>query len=164
MACTWQGRAARATPSPTPRETMLPTNLLEAVRYFSDKTVATDFLAKLRWPDGPMCPRCGSLDHSYISTRQVWKCKACKKQYTVKLGTIFEDSPLGLDKWLPAVWLITNCKNGVSSCELARDLGVTQKTAWFMLHRIRHAMREGGFNFVGTVEADETFVGGLEKN
>src|SRR3989441_12530388 len=142
-----------------------PTNLLEAVRYFSDKTVATDFLAKLRWPNGPMCPRCGSLDHSYISTRRLWKCKACKKQYSVKLGTIFEDSALGLDKWLPAVWLIANSKNGISSHELGRALGTTQKSAWFMLHRIRLAMQTGSFERLsGTVEADETYIGGLARN
>jgi transposase-like protein len=143
----------------------LPTNLLEAVRYFSDKTVATDFLAKLRWPNGPMCPRCGSLDHSYISTRQVWKCKACKKQYSVKVGTIFEDSPLGLAKWLPAVWLIANSKNGISSHELGRALGTTQKSAWFMLHRIRLAMQTGSFDKLsGPVEVDESFIGGKARN
>jgi transposase-like protein len=143
----------------------LPTNLLEAVRYFSDKTVATDFLAKLRWPDGPMCPRCGSLDHSYLSTRQIWKCKACKSQYSVKVGTIFEDSPLGLDKWLPAVWLIANSKNGISSHELGRALGTTQKSAWFMLHRIRLAMQTGSFDkLTGPVEVDESFIGGKARN
>src|SRR5713101_1614866 len=131
----------------------LPTNLIEAVRYFSDKDIANEFLAKLRWEHGPMCPACGSLDHSYISTRRLWKCKACKKQYSVKVGTIFEDSPLGLDKWLPAVWLIANSKNGISSHELGRALGTTQKSAWFMLHRIRLAMQTGSFEkFAGTVE------------
>jgi transposase-like protein len=143
----------------------LPTNLLEAVRYFSDKTVATEFLAKLRWPNGPMCPRCGSLDHSYLKTRQIWKCKACKRQYSVKVGTIFEDSPLGLDKWLPAVWLIANSKNGISSHELGRALGTTQKSAWFMLHRIRLAMQTGSFDskIAGEVEVDETYVDGRRE-
>ena len=143
----------------------LPTNLLEAVRYFADKDVANDFVAKLRWPDGPWCPRCGSVEYSYLTTRRLWKCKGCKKQYSVKLGTIFEDSPLGLDKWLPAVWLIANSKNGVSSHELARALGTTQKSAWFMLHRIRLAMQTGTFaKLDGEVEADESFVGGKAAN
>jgi transposase-like protein len=146
-------------------EKQQPQTLLEAVRYFSDLDVATEFVAKLRWPHGPTCPKCGSLDHSYISTRRVWKCKACKKQYSVKVGTIFEDSPLGLDKWLPAVWLIANSKNGISSHELGRALGVTQKSTWFMLHRIRLAMQTGSFNmFDGEVEVDETYIGGLARN
>jgi len=146
-------------------ETPLPTNLLEAVRYFSDLDVATDFVAKMRWPNGPVCPRCGCIEYSYLTTRCVWKCKACKKQYSVKAGTIFEDSPLGLDKWLPAVWLIANAKNGISSHELGRALGVTQKSTWFMLHRIRLAMQTGSFDkFSGTVEVDETYIGGRARN
>jgi transposase-like protein len=146
-------------------EVRLPQTLLEAVRYFSDLDVATEFVAKLRWPHGPTCPKCGSLDHSYISTRRLWKCKACKKQYSVKQGTIFEDSPLGLDKWLPAVWLIANSKNGISSHELARALGVTQKSTWFMLHRIRLAMQSGSFDKLdGEVEVDETFIGQKARN
>ena len=146
-------------------ETPLPTNLLEAVRYFSDLDVAVDFVAKMRWPNGPVCPRCGCIEHSYLTTRRVWKCKACKKQFSVKAGTIFEDSPLGLDKWLPAVWLIANAKNGISSHELARAIGVTQKSTWFMLHRIRLAMQTGSFDkFSGTVEVDETYIGGLARN
>jgi transposase-like protein len=146
-------------------EKRLPTTLLEAVRYFSDIDVATDFVAKLRWPDGPVCPRCESREYSYLSTRRVWKCKACKKQYSVKLGTIFEDSPLGLDKWLPAVWLIANSKNGISSHELSRAIGTTQKSTWFMLHRIRLAMQTGSFQRLsGTVEVDETYIGGKARN
>lgn len=142
-----------------------PTNLLEAIRYFSDLDVATEFIAKLRWPHGPVCPRCGCMDHSYLTTRRIWKCKGCKKQYSVKLGTIFEDSPLGFDKWLPAVWLIANSKNGISSHELARALGITQKSAWFMLHRIRLAMQTGSFDKLdGEVEVDETFIGGKARN
>ena len=142
-----------------------PTNLLEAVRYFSDLEICTEFVAKLRWPQGPVCPKCGGLDHSYLTTRRIWKCKACKRQFSVKLGTIFEDSPLGLDKWLPAVWLIANSKNGISSHELGRALGTTQKSAWFMLHRIRLAMQTGSFEkFSGTVEADETYIGGKARN
>jgi transposase-like protein len=134
---------------------------LEAVRYFSDKDVALTFVAKLRWPDGkPVCPRCGGVEHSFLATRRI-----CKKQFSVKVGTIFEDSPLGFDKWLPAIWLIANSKNGVSSHEMARSLGVTQKSAWFMLHRIRLAMQSGTFaKLSGEVEADETFIGGLARN
>ena len=142
-----------------------PTNLLEAVRYFSDLDVANEFVANLRWPDGPVCPRCEGREYSYLKTRRLWKCKSCKKQYSVKVGTIFEDSPLGLDKWLPAVWLAANSKNGISSHELARSLGVTQKSAWFMLHRIRLAMQTGSFvKFSGPVEVDETYIGGLARN
>jgi transposase-like protein len=142
-----------------------PKNLLEAIRYFSDVDVATEFVAKLRWPNGPVCPRCGSVEHSYLSTRRIWKCKGCKKQYSVKLGTIFEDSPLGFDKWLPAIWLTANSKNGISSHELARALGITQKSSWFMLHRIRLAMQTGSFDKLsGEVEADETYVGGKARN
>ena len=143
----------------------LPTNLLEAVKYFSDLDVATEFVAKMRWPNGPVCPNCGGVEHSFISTRRLWKCKACKKQFSVKVGTIFEDSALGLDKWLPAVWLIANSKNGISSHELGRALGTTQKSAWFMLHRIRLAMQTGNFGkFEGEVEVDETFIGGRARN
>src|SRR5215208_7652416 len=143
----------------------LPTSLLQAIRYFSDLDVATEYVAKLRWPNGPVCPRCGCVEYSYLSTRRLWKCKACKKQYSVKVGTIFEASPLGLDKWLPAVWLIANSKNGISSHELGRSLGVTQKSAWFMLHRIRLAMQTGSFErFGGTVEVDETYIGGRARN
>ena len=143
----------------------IPTNLLEAIRYFADVDVATEFVAKLRWPDGPMCPACGSGEHYYLKSRRLWKCKECSKQYTVKLGTIFGDSPLGLDKWLPAVWLVANSKNGISSHELGRALGITQKSAWFMVHRIRLAMQTGTFDKLdGEVEADETYVGGRAKN
>jgi transposase-like protein len=142
-----------------------PTSLIEAIRYFSDLDVCTEYVAKLRWPNGPFCPRCGSTEYSYLTTRRIWKCKACKKQYSVKLGTIFEESRLGLDKWLPAVWLAANSKNGVSSHELARSLGITQKSAWFMLHRIRLAMKRGSLlQLSGEVEADETYIGGKARN
>ena len=144
-----------------------PKTLLEAIRYFSDLDVATEFVAALRWPDGPVCPKCGLVDpkHYSLKTRRVWKCRSCKKQFSVKVGTIFEDSPLGLDKWLPAVWLIANCKNGISSYELAKDLGVQQKTAWFMLHRIRLAMQTGTFEKLsGEIEVDETYIGGKARN
>src|SRR5437588_4847659 len=142
-----------------------PKNLLEAIRYFADPAVANEYVAKLRWPNGPVCPRCGCVEYSYLTTRRLWKCKACKRQYSVKVGTIFEDSPLGLDKWLPAVWLIANSKNGISSHELARALGVTQKSAWFMLHRIRLAMQSRSFaKLAGEVEVDETYIGGKARN
>jgi transposase-like protein len=144
----------------------LPQTLIEAIRYFSDAQVCHDFMVKMRWPDGKIsCPRCGGNRVGFISTRRTWQCKGCKKQFSTKLGTIFEDSPLGMDKWLPAVWLIANAKNGISSHELARSLGVTQKSAWHMLHRIRLAMQAGTFNKMkGQVEADETFIGGKARN
>lgn len=142
-----------------------PQDLLEAIRYFSDLDIATEFVAKLRWPAGPTCPECGGKDYSYLKSRRVWKCKDCKKQYSVKVGSIFEGSPLGFDKWLPALWMVANCKNGISSHEMARSLGVTQKSAWFMLHRIRLAMQTGTFDRLsGDVEVDETFIGGKARN
>ncbi|HXN39279.1 MAG TPA: IS1595 family transposase [Solirubrobacteraceae bacterium] len=141
-----------------------PKSLIEAIRYFSDLDVCTEFVAELRWPDGPFCPKCGCTEYSYLTTRRVWKCKACKHQYSVKVGTIFEESRLGLDKWLPAVWLAANSKNGISSHELARALDITQKSAWFMLHRIRLAMQAESIVLSGEVEIDETFVGGKAKN
>jgi transposase-like protein len=147
------------------QQTGLPETLIEAVRYFSDLDVCTEFVANLRWPTGPACPRCGDMDYSYLTSRRLWKCKGCKHQYSVKAGTIFEDSPLGLDKWLVSIWLIANSKNGISSYELARSVGITQKSAWFVLQRIRLAMQTGSFEkFTGTVEVDETFVGGKAKN
>ena len=143
----------------------LPTNLMEAVRYFADPDVCVEFVAKLRWADGPTCPICQSTEHSYLTTRRLWKCKNCKKQYSVKKGTIFEDSAIPLDKWLCAIWLIANNKNGISSYELGRAVGITQKSAWFVLHRIRLAMQSGSFEkFDGTVEVDETFIGGKISN
>jgi transposase-like protein len=143
-----------------------PRTLLEAVRYFSDPDVALAFVVKLRWPDGkPVCPRCGGRRHSFLTTRRIWKCRECKKQFSVKVGTIFEDSPLGLDTWLPAIWLVANSKNGVSSHEMARSLGITQKSAWFVNHRIRLAMQTGTFaKLDGVIEVDETFVGGKARN
>src|SRR5215207_4893821 len=141
-----------------------PTTLVQAIRYFSNKDVALAFLADLLWPDGVTCPRCNSDKNSFLSTRRIWKCKGCGKQFSVKLGTIFEDSPIPLSKWLPALWLIVNAKNGISSYELHRALGVTQKSAWFMLHRIRLAMQTGSFSRMsGEVEVDETFIGGRAR-
>jgi transposase-like protein len=148
-----------------------PETLQEAVIYFSDVDNCIEFFAARRWPDGVECPTCGSKDVRYISTRRMWECKKqhARKQFSIKVGSIFEDSALGLDKWLTAAWMICNCKNGVSSCEIARSIGVTQKTAWFMLHRIRKAMQTGSFMKLGGksgngVEVDETFIGGKARN
>lgn len=120
-----------------------PHTLPEAVEYFADEDVALRFAADVRWPDGKqVCPRCGSKDrHTFLKTRRLWKCRSCRKQFSVKLGTVVEDSSIGLSKWLAAMWLLANTDDGVSSHGLARDLGVTQKTAWLMLRRIRVAMR-----------------------
>ena len=120
----------------------LPKTLLDAIAFFSNPQKAFAAAVALRWPNGVTCPRCESEKHSFISTRNIWFCKGCKKQFTVKVGSIFEDSPLGMDKWMFAAWLISNCKNGVSSCEIARHLGITQKSAWFMLQRLRLAMQD----------------------
>jgi transposase-like protein len=144
-----------------------PKTLIEAVRLYADPEIAHKFVTALRWPNGVACPRqgCGSANVHFIKTRRTWRCNDCKRQFSTKVGTIFEESPLGYDKWLPAIWLITNAKNGISSCEIARALSVTQKTAWFMLHRIRAAMKSGTFEkFAGPVEADETYIGGLVKS
>lgn len=147
------------------KQATFPKTLLEAIKYFSDKETCTTFMAQLRWPDGVTCPLCESKQVSYLSTRFMWKCKACKKQFSVKVGTVMEDSPIGLDKWLSAMWLITNAKNGISSCEIHRALGITQKSAWFLLHRIRLAMQDGTFEKLsGEVEVDETYIGGLARN
>jgi transposase-like protein len=142
-----------------------PATLQDAIVYFSNPENAFAAAVTLRWPNGIVCPRCESKEHSFISTRKIWFCKGCKKQFTVKVGSIFEDSPIGMDKWMMAAWMISNCKNGISSCELARDLGITQKSAWFLSHRIRFAMQSGSFNKLsGECEADETFIGGKARN
>ena len=143
-----------------------PETLTEAVKYFADVDRALNFMASVRWPDGKVvCPCCGKSNAAFLTTRRLWKCRDCHKQFSVKVGTIFEDSALGFDKWLPAFWMIVNAKNGISSCELARALGVTQKTAWFMLHRIRLAMQNGSMDKLsGEVEADETYIGGKVRN
>ncbi len=149
-----------------------PKTLQEAIAQFADKEHAFEYAKQLRWPGGAVtCPRCGQAKHSFIKSRTpkgesryLWFCYVCQKQFTVKVGTIFEDSAVGLDKWLVAIWMLCNCKNGISSYELHRTLGVTQKTAWFMLHRIREAMKNNsivkfGGEDSGPVETDETFVG-----
>ncbi len=141
-----------------------PVTLQEAIQHFANPEASLDFVVSLRWPDGVTCPHCEAKEPSYLKTRRIWKCRSCRKQFSVKVGTIFEDSPIGLDKWLPALWMLANCKNGISSYELARDLGVTQKTAWFMLHRIRLAMQTKTFQKMrGTVEVDETYLGGKSR-
>ena len=144
-----------------------PQTLIEAINHFSNADHALQFMITLRWPNGVTCPTCGSENVTFLASRRVWKCKArhARQQFSVKVGTIMEDSPIGLDKWLPAMWMMVNCKNGISSYEVARALGVTQKTAWFMLHRLRLATQTGTFEKMGgTVEADETFIGGLARN
>lgn len=144
----------------------LPQTLIAAVRYFSDLSVCNKYMRKIKWPDGKIvCPFCQSDRIGEVVTRHLLRCKDCRKQIYLKANTIFEDSPLGLDRWFVAVWCIANAKNGISSHELGRALGVTQKTGWFMLHRIREAMRTGTFEKLkGTVESDETFIGGEARN
>ncbi|HEV2381854.1 MAG TPA: IS1595 family transposase [Terriglobia bacterium] len=141
--------------------------LQQAIIHFSDYENCRSLMMQLRWPDGKVaCPHCGSEKVTYLAKARVWKCygKHPRPRFSLKTGTIFEDSPLGLDKWLAALWLLVNCKNGISSCEVAKDLGVTQKSAWFMMHRLRYALKEGGFDkFSGEVEADETFIGGKAR-
>src|SRR6266571_7141486 len=141
-----------------------PETLLEAIQYFSNPENALRFFVGVRWPKGVACPHCGSREVTFLANAKVWKCKTVhpRQKFSAKVGTIMEDSPIGLDKWLPAMWLLANCKNGISSYELARALKVTQKTAWFMLGRIRLAMQTQTFKKMsGSVEADETYVGGL---
>lgn len=145
-----------------------PKTLQQAVIYFTNPDNCREYLVARRWPDGVICPTCGRTDVSFLAKQNKWQCKSAHKQrqFSAKVGTIFEDSPLGLDKWMVAVWLITSCKNGVSSYEVHRAIGVTQKTAWFMLQRIRLAMQTGSFmkKMSGHVEVDETFIGGLARN
>jgi len=151
-------------------EKKLPKNLLAASRYFADPDVCVELVAAMRWPDGVTCPHCESKKVSYLKTRRIWKCmaKECHKQFSVKTFSVFEDSPIPLDKWLTALWLIVNCKNGISSWEIHRSLGVTQKTAWFMLHRVRLALKSNSWEKMGStgapVEVDEAFIGGDPKN
>jgi transposase-like protein len=149
-----------------------PKTLRDAIVWFADFEHCREFMMQLRWPDGAVkCPRCGADKLTYLEKQRVWKCyvKHERPTFSLKTGTIFEDSPIPLEKWLCAAWLLINCKNGISSYEIHRALGVTQKSAWFMLHRIRLAMQEGGFEKLGgsdgnPVEVDEAFVGGHPKN
>jgi transposase-like protein len=145
-----------------------PKTLRDAVRYFENEQTCIDTVAKLRWPDGPVCPKCGHGEHYYLATQKRWKCKKCAKQFSVKVGTIFEDSPIALDKWLIALWMLVNCRNGISSYEVGRALGITQKSAWFVLHRLRLALQTKSLVKLGgpgsEVEVDETFIGGKARN
>jgi transposase-like protein len=145
-----------------------PKTLRDAIRHFADPQVCIDTVAALRWPNGPVCPSCEKTEHYYLATQKRWKCKGCKKQFSVKVGTIFEDSAIALDKWLIALWMLVNCKNGISSYEVARDLGITQKSAWFVMHRLRLALQNRSLVKLGgpgsEVEVDETFVGGKARN
>ena len=148
-----------------------PTTLVDAVKYFNDEQVCIDEVAAMRWPDGQIsCMGCGEIGNViWLANQKRWKCRGCKKQFSVKVGTIFNDSPLGLDKWMVAMWMLANCRNGVSSYEIARTIGITQKSAWHMLHRIRKAMADLTGNKLGgagqpPIEIDETFVGGKVRN
>jgi transposase-like protein len=145
-----------------------PRTLQEAILYFADYANCHNAMMGVRWPDGVVkCPRCGSERVTYLANARVWKCyeKHPLAKFSLKVGTVFEDSPLPLQKWLPAIWLLTNCKNGISSYELGRALAVTQKTAWFMLHRLRLALQaEDGGKLGGEVEIDETYIGGKARN
>jgi transposase-like protein len=145
---------------------MDPKTLIEAVRHFADEQTCFEYLVALKWPDGKItCPKCECDRIGKITSRRMLQCKGCRKQFSAKVGTIFEDSPLPLSSWFVAVWSIANAKNGISSCELGRALGVTQKSAWFMLHRVRLAMKTRTFRKLsGTVESDETFIGGKSEN
>src|SRR5580658_9099789 len=146
-----------------------PKTLQEAIIYFANADNCLAYMATHRWPNGVECPTCGRKDVAYLATQKKWQCKSvhAKRQFTAKVGTIFEDSPLPLDKWLVAVWMIANCKNGVSSYEIGKAIGVTQKSAWFMLHRIRLAMQNRSILKIGgpgsEVEVDETFIGGAAR-
>src|SRR5271157_869602 len=146
-----------------------PKSLQEAIIYFSNPDNCIDYLAIRRWPKGAAnCPTCGSAKVKYRANRRTWTCSTHhpKRQFSVKVGTVMEDSAIPLDKWMTATWMVTNCKNGVSSYEIARDVKVTQKSAWFMLHRIRLAMQDDffGSKLGGEVEVDETFIGGKSRN
>jgi transposase-like protein len=142
-----------------------PRTLIEAIRYFSDVDVATEFVARLRWPDGPVCPKCGSKNYSYLETRRLWKCKVCQRQFSVKVGTIFENSPIRLDKWLVAIWMLANSKDVISSYEIHHTIGVTQKTAWSMMHRISLAMQTETFERLsGQVEIERGSIGDEARN
>jgi transposase-like protein len=146
-----------------------PITLVDAVKYFSHEQTCIQEVAAMRWPDGQVfCIGCGEIGNTiWLATQKRYKCRGCKKQFSVKVGTIFHDSPLGLDKWMVAMWMLANCRNGVSSYEIARAIGITQKSAWHMMHRIRKAMTDTTSEKMGgngPIEIDETFVGGKVKN
>src|SRR5690242_16094001 len=147
----------------------LPRTLQECIQYFSDEEICIEFVASLRWPGGQApCPKCDSSNSVYLPKRRVWRCRDCQKQFSVKVGSIFEDSPIPLNKWLAGMWMVAGAKNGISSYEIHRALGITQKSAWFMMHRLRLAIQQGSFEKMGgegeTIEVDETYIGGLARN
>src|SRR5580692_1810759 len=146
-----------------------PQTLQQVIQHFTDEQVCIDAVAKMRWPKGPECPACEAKEPYYLATQKRWKCRECRRQFSVKLGTIFEDSPIPLQKWLPALWMLVNCRNGISSYEIQRDLGVSQKAGWFMLHRLRLVLQNKTVTKLGGpqgkhVEVDETFIGGKARN
>jgi transposase-like protein len=145
-----------------------PKSLQEAIVYFSNPDNCLNYLVARRWPNGVSCPTCGSAKVTFNASRRIWQCGSHhpKRQFSVKVGTILEDSPIGLDKWLAAIWMLTNCKNGISSYEVGRALRVTQKSTWFMMHRIRLGLQDESFGkqLGGEVEVDETFIGGKARN
>src|SRR6266566_3528744 len=148
-----------------------PKTLQQAIKFFADFENCRQFMVAVRWLDGKVrCPQCGSEKVTYLRNARLYRCYGDhpRQKFSLKVGTVFEDSPIALEKWLPAVWLIVNCKNGISSYEVHRALGVTQKTAWFMLHRIRLAMQSKSFSKMGgsgsEVEVDETYIGGKARN
>ena len=153
------------------KKTLVPKTLQEAIIHFADFENCKQFMVEVRWPDGKItCPQCGSGKVTYLANARVWKCyeKHPLAKFSLKTGTVFEDSPIGLEKWLPALWLLVGAKNGISSYEVSRAIGVTQKSAWFMMHRIRLAIQSGSFLKLGgegkEVEVDETFIGGKARN
>ena len=148
------------------KQVEFPETLHEAIKYFSDGDRAFEYMKCVRWPDGKVtCPRCASDKNSFVATRKIWHCTGCKRQFSIKVGTVFADSPITYEKWICATWLIANAKNGISSYEIGRSLGVCQKTGWFMLQRIRLAMQNGTIEKMsGHVEADETFIGAKARN
>ncbi|MGH9511540.1 MAG: IS1595 family transposase [Terriglobales bacterium] len=145
-----------------------PQTLQQVIQHFSDEQTSIDAVARMRWPKGVECPACSAKEPYWIKTQKRWKCRDCRRQFSVKLGTIFEDSAISLTKWLPALWMLVNCRNGVSSYEIARDLGISQKSAWFVLHRLRLVLQSGTVTKLGgsgsEVEVDETFVGQKARN
>jgi transposase-like protein len=148
-----------------------PKTLQQAIQYFAEFENCRQFMIAVRWSDGKVrCPYCDSEKVTFLEKARLYRCYGDhpKQKFSLKVGTVFEDSPIPLEKWLPAVWMLVNCRNGVSSYEIHRALGVTQKSAWFMLHRVRLAMQTGSFRKLGgsgtEIEADETFIGGKARN